>query len=197
MSNNLVDNSLATVPAGVDDAVGVCETKWFAAIVNPRHEKSVAEKLHYLGVESYVATQEEMHVWKNGKKKLIERVVIPSTVFVKCTEKTRREIVTYPFILRFIVNRSADTGTLNKPVAVIPDDQMARLRFMLGQNETSVNFSPTLFRINDNVRVVRGHMKGLVGEIIKNSDGTHTLTVSIPMLGGATMLINPRDVVRL
>ena len=82
-----------------------------------------------------VATQEELHVWKNGRRKKIDRVVIPSVVFVKCDESTRRKIVAYPFICRFMVNRSAESGTLNKPVAVIPDQQISRLRFMLGQSE--------------------------------------------------------------
>lgn len=197
MSNNLEDSSVTAVPSGVDGAVGVSDAKWFAAIVNPRHEKAVAEKLATLNIPAYVATQEELHIWKNGRKKLVDRVVIPSTVFIKCTEKVRRQIVTYPFVLRFVVNRSADSGTFNKPVAVIPDYQMARLRFMLGQTETPITFIPTIFRVNDNVRVIRGHLRGLTGEITKNSDGSHSLTVSIPMLGGATMHIDPRDVERV
>lgn len=193
-SNYSADKIVSTGPSGVDDAVGVTEAKWYAAIVNSRHEKNVAEKLQRLGVENYVATQEELHIWKNGRRKMIERVVIPSIVFIRCSEKARRQIVAYPFILRFMVNRSTGSVAFNNPVAVIPDEQIARLRFMLGQSEKPVNFTPSTFRIKDTIRVIRGRLKGLVGEIIENSDGTHTLFVGIPMLGGATMQIDPRDV---
>ena len=197
MSNVLAYSNVAAEPAGVDGAVGVTEAKWFVAIVNSRHEKAVAEKLREVGLECFVATQKEMRVWQNGRRKLIDRVVIPSVVFIKCTEKERREIVALPYINRFMVNRTADTGILNKPAATIPDAQMHRLQFMLGQSETPVNFEPTMFKVKDNVRVIRGHLKGLEGEIMKNSDGTHTLTISLSLLGGATVTIDPKDVERI
>ena len=192
------ENSVAaTVPSGVDDAVGVPKVKWFVAIVNSKHERSVAERLCNLNIESYVATQKEMRIWKNGKRKLIDRVVIPSMVFVKCTEKERREIVGLPFINRFMVNRTAETNGLNKPVAVIGDDEIAKLKFMLGQTERPVGFVPNVYKVRDAVRVIRGSLQGLTGEILSNSDGTHALLVGISILGGARMLIDPVDVEKI
>ena len=94
--NKYSGKEVATALNGVDDAVGVSETKWFVAIVNSRHEKSVADKLHTTGIETYVATQKEMRVWANGRRKIVDRVVVPSMVFVKCTEKARRRIVNLP-----------------------------------------------------------------------------------------------------
>ena len=188
---------LTTVPTGVDDAVGVPDTKWFVAIVNSRHEKAVSEKLRSINLENYVATQKEFRIWRNGRRKVVDRVVIPSLVFVKCTENTRREIVKLPFVNRFIVNRCADSGGLNKPVAVISDSEIEKLKFMLGQSDCPVEFVPTIFHVNDNVRVIRGSLCGLEGEIQENSDGTHTLIVSLSMLGGATVHINPQDVEKI
>lgn len=185
---------VAAVPSGVDDAVGVPEAKWFVAIVNYRHEKSVAEKLQTTGIETYVATQKEMRVWANGRRKIVDRVVIPSMVFVKCTEQQRRQIVNLPYVNRFLVNRSAENSGLNKPVAVIGDAEIQKLKFMLGQSDTPVEFAPTEFRINDAVRVIRGSLRGLCGEIRTAPDGTHTLVVSLALLGGATVHINPIDV---
>lgn len=187
----------ATVPLGVDDAVGVPDIKWFVAIVNSRHEKAVRDKLLEMSIRSYVATQQELRVWNNGRRKLVERVVIPSVVFVNCTEKQRRDIVALPYINRFMVNRSATSGGLNRPVAVISDAEIDKLRFMLGQTERPVEFAPTTFRVNDNVRVIRGNLRGLEGEIRKNSDGTHTLIVSLALLGGATVYIDPHDVEKI
>lgn len=195
--NKYSGKEVATALNGVDDAVGVSETKWFVAIVNSRHEKSVADKLHTTGIETYVATQKEMRVWANGRRKIVDRVVVPSMVFVKCTEKERRRIVNLPYINRFLVNRSADSGRLNKPVAVIGDAEIQKLKFMLGQSDTPVEFAPTEFRVNDTVRVIRGNLRGLEGEIRANSDGTHTLFVSLSLLGGATVHICPQDVEKI
>lgn len=195
--NKYSGKEVATVLNGVDDAVGVSEAKWFVAIVNSRHEKSVADKLNTTGIETYVATQKEMRVWANGRRKIVDRVVVPSMVFVKCTEKERRQIVNLPYINRFLVNRSADSGRLNKPVAVIGDAEIQKLKFMLGQSDTPVEFAPTEFRVNDTVRVIRGNLRGLEGEIRANSDGTHTLLVSLSLLGGATVHICPRDVEKI
>lgn len=83
-----------------------------------------------------------------------------------------------------MVNRSGISNSSNKPLAVIPDEQISRLKFMLGQSDVSVDFMPSIFKVNDNVRVIRGYFKGLAGEIMKNSDGTNTLVVSISILGG-------------
>lgn len=187
-------SGVAAVPRGVDDAVGVPRGKWFVAIVNSRHEKTVAEKLESLGHRAYVAAQKEMRVWKNGRRKIVDRVVIPSVVFVHCTEKTRREIVNLPYIFRFMVNRSADSGALNKPVAVIPDKEIEKLKFMLGQSDVPVNFEPISFKVKDNVRVIRGSLTGLVGEVVKESDGIQTLTVVIEHLGCAKVNIDAQDV---
>lgn len=192
-----IENIVTAEPSGVDDAVGVPEAKWFVAIVNSRHEKSVAEKLQTTGIETYVAAQKEMRVWKNGRRKLIDRVVIPSMVFVKCTERQRIQIVNLSYINRFLVNRTADSGGLNKPVAVVGDAEIQKLKFMLGQSDTSVEFAPTEFRVHDNVRVIRGSLRGLEGEIRENSDGTHTLVISLSILGGATVHIQPQYVEKI
>lgn len=191
------NNNVAAVPTGVDGAVGIPDAKWFVAMVNCHHEKAVSDKLKTLNVENYVATQREMRVWNNGRRRVIDRVVIPSMVFIKCSEKQRRSLVSLPYINRFMVNRSVDSNGLNKPVAVISDEEIGKLKFMLGQSDYHVDFIPTAFRINDNVRVVRGRFMGLEGEIRRNSDGSHTLTVSLSLLGGATVLINPHDVEKI
>ncbi len=188
---------VAAVPSGVDDAVGVPKAKWFIAIVNSRHEKSVAEKIQTTGIETYVATQKEMRIWANGRRKIVDRVVIPSMVFVRCSEQQRCQIVNLPFVNRFLVNRSANSSGLNKPVAVIGDTEIQKLKFMLGQSDTPVEFAPVEYHINDTVRVIRGSLRGLEGEIRANSDGTHTLVVSLSLLGGAIVHIDPKDVEKI
>ena len=187
----------AAGPSGVDGAVGVPDAKWFVAIVNPRHEKAIADKLMNINVTCYVASQKEFRIWKNGRRKTIDRVVIPSMVFVHCSEKQRRLLVTLPFINRFLVNRSADSGGLNKPVAVIDDKDIQKLKFMLGQSDHHIDFIPTPLKVNDSVRVIRGSLRGLVGQISRSSDGSHKLMVNFQLLGGASVSIDPHDVEKI
>lgn len=184
-------------PSGVDGAVGVPEAKWFVAIVNYRHEKTVGDKLQATGIETYVATQKDMRVWANGRRKIVDRIVIPSMVFVKCTEQERRKIVNLPYVNRFLVNRSADSDGLNKPVAIIGDAEIQKLKFMLGQSDSPIEFAPREFRVHEKVRVIRGSLRGLEGEIRENSDGTHTLLVRLSLLGEATVHIQPQDVEKI
>lgn len=173
------------------------DKRWFVAIVNARHEKAVVEKLLQLGIGAYAATQREMHQWANGRRRAVDRVVIPSMVFIHCSDQERLCIVQLPYILRFLVNRAADSGSLNKPVAVIPQEEMDRLQFILGHSDTPVNFVPTVYRIRDNVRVIRGPLRDLVGQITENSDGSHSLKVGMAMLGGVVIRINACDVERI
>jgi len=184
-----------TAPTGVDDAVGVPETKWFIAIVNNRSEKTTAEKLTKLGVENYLPTQEELRVWKNGKRTKIEKVMIPSKIFIHCTERKRRELVNLPFIFRFMTNRS---GTLNsagnKPLATVPDDEIKQLKFMLRVSDANVTFTEQFVK-GEKVEVLRGPLKGFVGEIIQDAEGTTSrLYINIDFLGSAFVEIDSNDV---
>ena len=188
-----ITKNVAAESSDLDVAAGIPDRKGFVARVSPRHEKSVSARLGEMGLESYVALQQELHVWANGRRKMVDRVVIPSVVFVNCTETERREIVVLPSIVRFMMDRSS----IERRLAVIPGVQIERLRFMLGQSDTHVEFAPTEFRINDTVRVIRGSLRGLEGEIRAKSDGTHTLIVSLSLLGGATVHIDPKDVEKL
>lgn len=186
-------HSAAVTPV-IDGAVGVSDLNWYVAIVNARHEKVVAEKLTVLGIENYVALQNELRIYKNGRRKTVARVVIPSVVFIRCTEQERRQAVQLPFIYRFMVNRSARPNGLTRPVAIVPSAQIDKLKFMLGQSDIPVEFDPEIYRVNDAVRVIRGSLRGLQGEVCQNPDGSHTLIISLPLLGGAKVRINPLDI---
>ena len=82
--------------------------------------------------EVYVASQKEMSLTA-GKRKWVERILFRSIVFIRCTDTLRRkEIVHLPYIKRFMVNIAGERRGGIRPVAFIPDDQMAKLRRMVG-----------------------------------------------------------------
>ena len=57
-------------------------SQWFVAIVATNSEKACRDRLVALGHEAWLASQEEMRVWRNGRRSTVERVVIPLMVFV-------------------------------------------------------------------------------------------------------------------
>ena len=191
MNEEKVAKSVSPMTYVVDDAVGVAKSYWFVAIVNHNAEKSVAEKIGKLGIECYLPSQTEIRVWRNGRKSKVERMVIPSTVFVHCTEQMRKEIVAMSFINRFMTDKAATTlSTGNKPLAIIPDNQIEKLKFMLGQSDIPVEISNQPYKHGDCVRVVRGQLRGLEGEIINLNDGKGELVVALNFFGNAKVAID-------
>lgn len=186
MSTTPNQNDIAATPTGVGDAVGVPSPKWYVAIVNNNSEKDVRRKLSRLGYDSYVATQQQTKVWRNGRRARVEAVVIRTIVFVRCTEKERRLLVTLPYINRFMTNRAVAAG---RSLAVVPDREMHTLQFILGNSDTPVTVEDTPLRRGDRVKVLRGSLMGLEGEIIDSASGTE-LVVRLDILGCARLNID-------
>lgn len=186
---------VTTVSPDAGGAVGVESRKWFVAIVNNNTEKSVQEKLAKIGYETYVAKQLVIRVWKNGKKAKVDKVLLPSLVFIKCTEAERKIVVTLPYINRFMTNRAGGSGnSATKPLAVIPQKEIDTLRFMLGQSDVPVSFVDTRYRVNDKVTIVRGSLQGLEGEVVESENGKSEVIVRIDILGCAKVVIDTTDI---
>ena len=186
---------VTSVLNNVGDAVGVEKRLWFVAIVNNNHEKSVQERLERLGHESYVAKQQVVRIWKNGRKGKVDKVVLPSMVFVKCTERERKLIVALPYINRFMTNKAgASANGQSKPLAVIPQRQIDILRFMLGQSDVPVTLVDTPYKLHDRIVIIRGSLNGLEGEVLETSEGKSELIVRIDILGCARVSINTIDI---
>lgn len=178
---------IATVSNGVGDAVGVPKMYWFVAIVKNNTEKSASEKLEKMGFNPYLPTQKEIRIWKNGKRVIIERVVISSIIFVNCTEDERKEIVNLHFINRFMTDKAGTLTNNTKPLAIIPDSQIKTLQFMLGNSDTPVTITSRPFMKGDKVRVIRGKLKGLEGEVIDLSKDKTELVVGLDFFGCAKL----------
>ena len=187
--------SVTTVAKVIDDAVGVSEAKWFIAIVNNRSEMSNAEKLTKMGIENYVPAQEVIRVRTNGKRVKAKKVMIPAKIFIRCTERKRREIVNLPFIFRFMTNKAGTSvNSVSKPLAVVPDYEIRQLKFMLGVPEVNVSFAERFVK-GDTVEVRRGPFKGLIGVVQKDIDSrTSHLYINVDFLGCAYVEIDPSDV---
>ena len=190
MSANIDSHEVSTATDVVDDAVGVAKSYWFVAIVNHNSEKQSSEKLSKMGIVNYLPTQIEIRMWRNGRKSKVDKIVIPSTLFINCTEQTRKEIVNLPFIFRFMTNKAGSIkGSSNKPLALIPDAEIERLKFMLGQSDIPVEITERPFKTGDKVRVIRGNLAGLEGEVLDLKHAKSDLIVGLNFFGCAKLSI--------
>lgn len=178
---------------GADDAVGVTRY-WFVAVVARNTEKNCRERLRQAGYDVYVASQEEVHIWANGRRKKVERILIPARVFICLTETERREVVALPYIKYFLTDKAAKANAYGvHPVARIPDREMQMLRFMLYQADAPVDFVSHV-HLGDRIRVVRGSLKGFEGHITNLPSGKSFVVARLDSLGCAIMKISPEDV---
>ena len=181
----------------VVSAEGIPARKWFAAVVKRNTEKACRDRLAELGYESYVASQKEMRVWRSGQKKQIERIVISTLIFVHATEKERLQTLKLPFIFRYLTDKALRADDLGRhPIATIPDHQMQTLRFMLYNAESPVNFWASPLHLGDRIRVVRGSLKGLEGNVTR-LDGNSYLVVNVDFLGSAMVNISSDDIEKI
>lgn len=189
-----ISNSVSPVTDVVDDAVGVEKSHWFVAIVNHNSEKQSSKKLNDMNIENYLPTQTEMRVWRNGRKAKVDRIVIPSIIFIYCTEQKRKELVGLPFIFRFMTDRAGTSPySASKPLATIPDKQIRRLKFMLGQSDIPVEITEKPFKAGDKVRVIRGNLAGLEGEVLNLGNSKSELIVGLNFFGCARLLIDTKN----
>lgn len=193
--------------AETDDAVGVPtvekrpETKqWYIAIVGNNSERICRDKLEARiaaqpsgskDYEIYVPVQQELRVRPDGKRRTVERILFPAMVFIRCTEKQRRQdIVHLPYIKRFMVNIAGKPGSTGiRPVAVIPDSQMRSLKRMVNDGDNEVFIEPIDIPLGAKVRVNGGKLMGLEGYVLETSNGKTNLVIRVDMLGCARMEI--------
>jgi transcription antitermination factor NusG len=139
-----------------------------------------------MGIECWVPTQSEVHQWSDRKKK-VERVVIPMIIFVHVPQNDIKQLAFQPFILKLLTSPGQRTP------AIIPDAQIETLRFMLGQANAQVEIKDRVFRTGDFVRVVRGPLKGLQGELCKVEQDKPVVAVRVDCLGYACISIEKAD----
>uniref|UniRef100_UPI002FD83E3C transcription termination/antitermination NusG family protein n=1 Tax=Bacteroides xylanisolvens TaxID=371601 RepID=UPI002FD83E3C len=90
--------------------------------------------------------QQQIHQWSD-RRKMVDTVLLPMMVFVHVNPKERMEVLSFSTVSRYMVMRGESTP------AVIPDEQMARFRFMLDYSEEAVCMNDTPLARGEKVRV--------------------------------------------
>lgn len=189
MLDTVLCNSADSLVDVTDERVAYPK-RWIAVLVQMNAEKKTSARLNALGIENYVPVQREVRRWSD-RKKLIDRVVIPMVVFVKINSNDERQLKKYSFIYK-ILTYPGQTKS-----AVIPDDQIERLKFMLSQSESPVEVTDKIMVPGDIVRVIRGPLKGLEGELYMIEGEKSCVVMRIECLGYACVHVSRNDVEKL
>lgn len=177
----------SVTPANVTDDREARPQYWVAAFVQIRSEKAVGKKLDGLGIENYVPSQWEYHQWSDRKKK-VERVVIPMIVFIHTDKAIMKQLATYSFINKVL------TYPGQRPPAIIPDEQIESLKFMLKQSDSQIEMHDQVFKTGEMVRIMRGPLKDLEGELCRVQAEKPMVAVQINCLGYACVSIEKSDI---
>lgn len=160
---------------------------WIAVYTRPRSERKLAQELSKLGIETYVPIQSQLRQWSDRKKK-IDVMIIPMIVFAHITEADVATIRTCPHALKIL------TYPGQKKLAIIPDKQIEQLKFILKHADSDVEFVTNVYVKDEPVKVVRGNLMGLTGQVERTSDGKANLIIIIEILGGAKVSISASDI---
>lgn len=160
---------------------------WIAAYTRPRSEKKAAKELSNMGVNVYLPTQIQVRNWSDRKKK-IEVAIIPMVLFACVSEENIDIIRRNNLIIKLLTYPGA------REVAHIPPEQIEKLKYILGQSDVPVDYDPNIVKVNDCVRITRGKLIGLCGEVKSCSDSLCELIIQIDLLGGAKLRIPKTDI---
>jgi len=130
---------------------------WYAIYTHSRAEKRVESRLAENGIETYLPLQKTLRQWSD-RKKMIEKPLISSYVFVRVTPKDFFTVRTTDGVVKFIMLQG-------KPV-VIPEVQITNLRILCG-SDVEVAVSSDVYAKGDMVEVIYGSLTGLRGELIR------------------------------
>jgi transcriptional antiterminator RfaH len=133
------------------------ERAWYAIYTNSRAEKRVNDRLNEIGIETFLPLQKTLRQWSD-RRKLIEKPLISSYVFVKAIPKEFFEVKKIDGVVKFIMIQG-------RPVP-IPEVQINNLRILCG-SDAEVEMSSDVYSRGDMVEVIVGSLMGLKGELIR------------------------------
>lgn len=161
------------------NSVALSKKRWLVAQVRIYHEKKTSERLTKMGIENYVPVQRKTHLWSDRRKQ-IDHIVIPMKIFVRVDAQEQKDVLMLSAVSRYMVLHGESAP------AVIPDTQMEKFKFMLDYSEEAVNMSNAPLSPGEKVRVIKGPLRGLEGELV-TLNGKTKIAVRLDMLGCASV----------
>ena len=159
--------------------------RWYAIYTNPRAEKLVYSRLIEESVETFLPLQKTYRRWSD-RKKLIEKPLLSSYVFVNITRKEFPKVYKVYGVVKFV-------SFEGQPVA-IPQKQIDNLRLLVN-SDAEIEVTTQNFAKGDQVEVISGSLTGLTGELIKIG-GKKRVIIRIDKLDQNILLTIPTTFLR-
>jgi len=159
-------------------------SEWYALYLRSRHEKKVSVALAKKHVETFLPLIEELHLWSDRKKKVLEPL-FRGYIFVKTDLRDKETIVTTDGVVRFV-------GIDHKP-SWIPASQVEWLRRMVG-GPVNVQREKYL-EVGEKVRISAGPLIGIEG-IVRWIHGISRVVVSITAIEQSVSILVPAELLR-
>ncbi|MFZ1527915.1 MAG: UpxY family transcription antiterminator [Ferruginibacter sp.] len=129
---------------------------WYIFYTYPRAEKIIETDLLRRGYNVYLPTCKNVSYWKNRQRRIIEKALFPSYIFVKTTEAHLFRIAAVPKVVTFL-KTSGKAST-------IPEEKIAAIRSVIAtQEDIEVKEQ---FNGGDLVIILSGPLSGLEGRLI-------------------------------
>lgn len=160
---------------------------WIAVYTRPRSEKRADKELRALGIETFLPMQRQMRQWSD-RKKMVDAIVIPMVLFLNVSNEDLILINRHPLILKMYSLPG------EKQPTKIPSKQIEKLKYILEQSDVPVDYDPNVFRVKDRVRVTRGKLIGISGEVKSCSESHYELIIQLDLFGGAKLKIPKTDI---
>ena len=159
------NDSLSPADVHKDSGVAVGKAKWYIAECKATRERTIRTMLQKAGYEAYVASQVETHVYKSRNRREVEKILLPSRVFVHTEKKNLMNILlAYPSIYRFLMDKAAKADEHgNQPFAAVPENQMQQLQYVLGKAKNPVSFTAEDLVLDQKIKIMRGPLAGVEG----------------------------------
>lgn len=152
---------------------------WYVMYTRRFHEKKVAELLTSLGIEAWIPIQLVRRRWSD-RMKTMEKLVIPKTVFIHCSEKRRHADTFVPATMGYMTDYTTHSA------AIIPDAQIEVFKKMVSQTDVPIEFTEEQLMPGIEVDIVSGPFVGLSAELFK-VENVNKIFVRIGCLGCATV----------
>ena len=140
---------------------------WIAVYTKPRHEKAVQKQFEENEIESYLPMVRQKHRWSD-RMKWVEVPIFKSYIFARIELQENLQVLQTQGVHNIV--------KFQNKIAVIPEIQIQNLKAMI---EGGFDPFPTdYFFVGDQVEVMGGPLRGLVGIVARN-DAPNKLIIKI------------------
>lgn len=138
------------------------KTNWYVFYTAPRAEKIVQRELTIKGYDVFLPITKSLRIWNNRQRKIIDKVLFPSYIFVNTQERYLHKICKTSKISTFI-HCGGKPSTINC-------ECIEGIKRMLNLDQEILivpNFSE-----GENVRIIGGPLAGYEGILMKQQSKT-------------------------